>query len=155
MYFLFGVWAGMLGTSFSTLIRFELTQPGDFLLDFDYYLYKKISHLSTGMKQKISIARGLLHKPHLLILDEPTNGLDIIAAYYVREIIKKLKQTQTSIIISTHIITDIKMCDRLIVLNKGNLVYESNTMDVINNYNSLEDLFFDVTRYNKNVKMGM
>ncbi|MFB4474944.1 ABC transporter ATP-binding protein, partial [Oceanobacillus caeni] len=125
------------------------------LLDFDYYLYKKISHLSTGMKQKISIARGLLHKPHLLILDEPTNGLDIIAAYYVREIIKKLKQTQTSIIISTHIITDIKMCDRLIVLNKGNLVYESNTMDVINNYNSLEDLFFDVIRYNKNVKMGM
>lgn len=122
------------------------------LLDFNDYLHRKIGKLSTGMKQKISIARGLLHEPQLLILDEPTNGLDIIAAHYVREAIKTIKNTKTSIIISTHIITDIEMCDRLIVLNKGNLVYENITNEIMDKYKSLEELFFDVTRYRETQK---
>ncbi|MGR5969931.1 hypothetical protein ACT7C1_25415 [Bacillus paranthracis] len=61
--------------------------------------------------------------------------------------LKKIRNTKTSIVISTHIITDIKMCDRLIVLNKGNLVYENNTNEIMSKYTSLEELFFDVTSY--------
>lgn len=127
-------------------IQIRINELAD-LLDFKDYLHRKIGKLSTGMKQKISISRGLLHEPLLLILDEPTNGLDIIAAHYVREAIKKIRNTKTSIVISTHIITDIKMCDRLIVLNKGNLVYENNTNEIMSKYTSLEELFFDVTSY--------
>lgn len=121
------------------------------LLDFNDYLYRNIGKLSTGMKQKISIARGLLHEPELLILDEPTNGLDIIAAHYVRDIIKKIKNTKTSVVISTHIITDIDMCDRIIVLNQGSLVYENVTNEIKDKYKSLEDLFFDVTSYKETI----
>ncbi|MGR5969930.1 ATP-binding cassette domain-containing protein [Bacillus paranthracis] len=69
-------------------IQIRINELAD-LLDFKDYLHRKIGKLSTGMKQKISISRGLLHEPLLLILDEPTNGLDIIAAHYVREAIKK------------------------------------------------------------------
>lgn len=114
---------------------------------FEEFLHQKIKVLSTGTRQKVLIAKGLIHEPKILILDEPTNGLDILAAYFVRETISTLKSLGTSIIISTHIITDIELCDQIAVLNKGKLVYNNKFSEIKGKYSSIEQLFLEIDSF--------
>lgn len=82
----------------------------------------KISELSTGMKQKLSIAVSLIHDPNVVIFDEPTNGLDIITAKAVTNYLMKLKDEGKVIIVSTHIMSVAsKLCDRIGILIGGKL----------------------------------
>ena len=90
--------------------------------------YRRISTYSLGMKQLIKLAQGLAHGPKLLILDEPTNGLDPTARQRMIQLIKDIrKQGGTHLLISSHLLRDIdETCDEVLILNKGNIAAISN-----------------------------
>lgn len=85
---------------------------------------QKVSKYSLGMKQRAGLALSLLHSPKVLILDEPTNGLDPVGIKDLRSILKKLaKETGTAILVSSHILSEMElMCDKVAVINNGKLV---------------------------------
>ena len=104
----------------------------------------KVGELSTGMKQKVSLAVALVHDPEIIIFDEPTNGLDVITAKVVTDFLKELKEEGKTIIVSTHIFSLIeKICDRVGVIINGTMVKDGTLTDVCNG-NSLEDAFFEI-----------
>ncbi|MDI9510206.1 MAG: ATP-binding cassette domain-containing protein [Clostridiales bacterium] len=108
---------------------------------------KKIDELSSGMKQKASIAVSLVHDPEIVIFDEPTTGLDIVTARNVTDYLKLLRDKGKTVIISTHIMTEAeKLCDRIGIIIKGNLVLEGSLDEIIKetNSNDLEDAFFEL-----------
>ncbi|MBL7746972.1 MAG: gliding motility-associated ABC transporter ATP-binding subunit GldA [Chitinophagaceae bacterium] len=83
---------------------------------------KKIGQLSKGYKQRVGLAAALLHDPEVLILDEPTSGLDPNQIIEIREVIKKQGQNKT-VLFSSHILQEVEaICDRVIIINKGQLV---------------------------------
>ena len=83
---------------------------------------KKIGQLSKGYKQRVGLAAALVHDPEVLILDEPTSGLDPNQIVEIREVIKKLGQNKT-VLFSSHIMQEVEaICDRVIIINKGNIV---------------------------------
>lgn len=83
---------------------------------------KKIGQLSKGYKQRVGLAAALIHDPEVLILDEPTTGLDPNQIIEIREVIKKQGQNKT-VLFSSHILQEVEaICDRVIIINKGNIV---------------------------------
>ena len=83
---------------------------------------KKIGQLSKGYRQRVGLAAALLHDPEVLILDEPTTGLDPNQLRDIRDLIKEIGKSKT-ILLSTHIMQEVEaMCDRVIIINKGNIV---------------------------------
>ena len=83
-----------------------------------------IETLSKGFKRRVGIAQALIHNPKLLILDEPTDGLDPLQKFEVRKLIKKLSKTK-AIIISTHILDEVpEVCNKCIIINDGQKVFE-------------------------------
>jgi len=104
----------------------------------------KIGELSTGMKQKVSIAISLAHDPKVIIYDEPTNGLDVLTAKTVTDFLLELKKQGKCIIVSTHIFSLIeKVCDRVGIIINGKMVSEG-TLKQISGQKTLEDAFFDI-----------
>ena len=93
---------------------------------------KKVSEFSLGMKQRLGIARAIVTRPRLLILDEPINGLDPMGIRQIRELLVKLRDTNgTTILISSHIITEIEqIADEIGVLDKGRLLKEGSMKEV-------------------------
>jgi len=93
---------------------------------------KKIGQLSKGYKQRVGLAAALIHNPEVLILDEPTTGLDPNQIIEIREVIKKLGQNKT-ILFSSHILQEVEaICDRVVIINKGKLVADD-TLSVLRN----------------------
>lgn len=108
---------------------------------------KKIEELSTGMKQKASIAVSLVHDPKVVIFDEPTNGLDIVTARSVTDYLKVLREEGKLVIISTHILSDAeKLCDTIGIIIKGKKVIEGTLESILKETNTsdLEDAFFEL-----------
>ena len=104
----------------------------------------KIKDLSTGMKQKVSLAVSLCHSPSIIIFDEPTNGLDVMAAKEVEEFLIKMKDENHIILISTHIFSLVeKLCDEVGIIVKGKMILNT-TMDEIHKQGSVEDVFFNI-----------
>ena len=113
---------------------------------------KKIEELSTGMKQKAAIAVSLVHNPKVVIFDEPTSGLDIVTARSVTGYLKKLKEDEKLVIISTHIMTEAeKLCDRIGIIIGGKKVMEGTLEEILRTTgtNDLEDAFFELYRGNQ------
>jgi len=110
----------------------------------DKFCEVKVGELSTGMKQKVSIAVSLAHNPGVIVYDEPTNGLDIITAKIVTDFLLDLKSQGKCIIVSTHIFSLIeKVCDRVGIIIEGSMVADD-TLENICGVKTLEDVFFDI-----------
>jgi len=100
--------------------------------------------LSTGMKQKVSLAIAVVHNPDIIIFDEPTNGLDIIASKNVMEFLKEMKNDGKTIILSTHIFSIVEdICDRVGILLDGRMSIVLDVKEVLKK-STIEDEFFNV-----------
>jgi sodium transport system ATP-binding protein len=114
-------------------------------LQMQEFMNLPVNNFSTGMKQKISIARALVTDPQVLIFDEITNGLDIFAAKAVKDIIAQLRDSGKIILFSTHIMPDADdLCDDVAIVHKGNVVIEGARSKLLEEHkvDSLYDLFF-------------
>jgi len=103
------------------------------------------SKMSTGMKQKVSIARTIVHDPPVLIFDEPTSGLDVMVARSLRTVIQDLRTRQKTIIFSSHDMAEVhKLCDRVGIIHHGRLQAVGKPAELLMQYGQtdLEELFF-------------
>ncbi len=102
---------------------------------------------STGMKQKLNIARALIHDPSVIIFDEPTNGLDVLTAKSVTDFLKEMKSEGKTVIISTHILNVVeKLCNQTAIIDRGNIVATGTVKELMEKYNAtdFEDVFFSL-----------
>lgn len=110
----------------------------------DRFAEVKVGDLSTGMKQKVSIAISIIHDPSVIIFDEPTNGLDVLTAKTVTDFLEEMKAQGKSIIVSTHIFSLVeKLCDRVGVIIGGRMAAEG-SLEEVSCGRDLEDAFFDL-----------
>jgi sodium transport system ATP-binding protein len=92
-------------------------------LEITPYQHKRCGELSTGMKQKVSIARAIVHDPDVLILDEPTTGLDVLAGRHIVEFIRSARESGKCVLFSTHVMSEAeRLCDDLAVIHRGRIV---------------------------------
>lgn len=106
---------------------------------------KKISELSKGYKQRVGLAAALIHDPEVLVLDEPTTGLDPNQLAEIRQLIRSIGKEKT-ILLSTHIMQEVEaMCDRVIIINKGQLVTDRNLGEMIDSEEQLIEVEFDLS----------
>ena len=106
---------------------------------------KRIKELSKGFKQRVGLAAALIHNPEVLILDEPTTGLDPNQLIEIRNLIKEVGKEKT-VLLSTHIMQEVdKMCSRAILINKGKIVEDIMISDLKRNNIDLEDHFRKLT----------
>lgn len=104
----------------------------------------KVADLSTGMKQKVSLAISMVHDPEVIIFDEPTNGLDVLTAKVVTDFLLYLKDEGHTVIVSSHIFSLIeKVCDRVGVIVQGQM-RACGTLDEVRDGMTLEDRFFEI-----------
>ncbi|MGX5174603.1 ABC transporter ATP-binding protein [Aliikangiella sp. IMCC44653] len=90
------------------------------LLDIHSFADKKADSLSTGMKQRANIARTVIHRPEVIVLDEPTTGLDVISAKTIMEFIDSYRGGNVPVIFSTHHLHEVeRLCDRVVLINEG------------------------------------
>jgi sodium transport system ATP-binding protein len=132
--------------------------PGDVKQRVDYlierfgiskYASARVDKLSTGMKQKVSIARTVAHDPPLLIFDEPTVGLDVLNALEMQEVIKEFRAHGKTILFSTHIMSEAeKLCDRIAIIHAGRILACSNLEGLrqATGARYLEDIFIHYAR---------
>lgn len=93
------------------------------LVDLQHAIHKKVKTYSLGMRQRLGLAQAIIHKPPLLILDEPTNGLDPEGIYQFREFLNRLARQGTSVLVSSHLLSEMQlMCDRVAIIQQGKLV---------------------------------
>jgi ABC-2 type transport system ATP-binding protein len=106
---------------------------------------KKISQLSKGYKQRVGLAQAILHEPNLLILDEPTNGLDPNQIVEIRNVIKEIGKEKT-VILSTHIMQEVEaLCSRVILIHNGNIVQDTDIANFKGKFQNLEEAFSNYT----------
>lgn len=106
---------------------------------------KPIGKLSKGYRQRVGMAQALLHDPDVLILDEPTAGLDPNQIREVRKMIRELGQTKT-ILLSTHILQEVDaMCNRVLFINEGRLVFDGTPRDLATEHKDLDERFHALT----------
>jgi sodium transport system ATP-binding protein len=85
---------------------------------------KRIGKLSTGMKQKVSICRTMIHNPEVFVFDEPTSGLDVITAENIIQLIRNCKKEGKTVIFSSHIMSEVDLlCDDLAIIHKGKMLF--------------------------------
>ncbi|KMQ68807.1 multidrug ABC transporter ATPase [Chryseobacterium sp. FH2] len=106
---------------------------------------KKIGQLSKGYKQRVGLAQAIIHQPDLLILDEPTNGLDPNQIIEIRNVIKEIGQQKT-VLLSTHIMQEVEaLCSRVILIHKGNILQDCPIDEFKGRFGSLEEAFANYT----------
>jgi ABC-2 type transport system ATP-binding protein len=104
---------------------------------------KKIGQLSKGFRQRVGLASALLHDPEVLILDEPTTGLDPNQLIEIRTLIKNVGESKT-VLLSTHIMQEVEaICDRVIIINKGKIVLDKKLIDLKKNAQQIVEVEFD------------
>lgn len=105
------------------------------------------SKMSTGMRQKVSIARTIVHDPPVLIFDEPTSGLDVLVARAVLRAIQSFRAQGKCIVFSTHIMREVeKLCDRIAIIHRGRILATGSVQELEVEYAEpdMEELFFDL-----------
>jgi len=113
------------------------------------FQHGRVERLSSGMKQKVSIARTVVHDPPVLIFDEPTVGLDVINALEMQEVIRALRAEGKTIIFSTHIMSEAeKLCDEIAIVHRGRVLASGSLADhrAATGKHYLEDIFVHYVR---------
>ena len=113
-------------------------------LDMGALANRRTDGFSQGEKMKTAIARALIHDPQNVLLDEPTNGLDVIATRAMRELIRELRNAGKCVLFSSHIMQEVSaVCDRIVVLNRGRVVASGTPADLLqaSGRTTLEDAF--------------
>ena len=106
------------------------------LLDIDKFADKKADSLSTGMKQRANIARAVIHSPEVIVLDEPTTGLDVISAKTILDFIESYKEQKIPVIFSTHHLHEIeKLCSQVVMIDEGMTRFNGS----LNEFRALEE----------------
>lgn len=128
----------------------EIARRTDLLatsLDMHDFLDRRCETFSTGMKQKTSIARTLIHDPAVMIFDEPTHGLDVMAARRIVQFVRECGQRGKTVIYSTHVMSEVeKLCDRIGIIHNGKLLAEGTLAELRERYNEqdMEEIFVKV-----------
>jgi lipooligosaccharide transport system ATP-binding protein len=124
------------------LSRAEVRRRIDELLEFAQLTDRrtsKVEPLSGGMKRRLTIARGLINRPEMMLLDEPTTGLDPQARHVLWDRLYRLKRDGVTLIITTHYMDEAEqLCDRLVIMDKGRIVGEGSPLDLIRRYSPRE-----------------
>jgi sodium transport system ATP-binding protein len=116
------------------------------LLDMHDFQGKRIGKLSTGMKQKVSICRTMIHDPEVVVFDEPTSGLDVITAENIIKLIRDCKDQGKTVIFSSHIMSEVDLlCDDMAIIHKGKMLFDG-TMDEFKNQMEAENLTAEFIR---------
>lgn len=116
-------------------------------LQMEEFLDRRVSGFSRGMRQKVAIARTLIHDPQVILLDEPTTGLDVSAASVFRNLIRELRKAGKTILFSSHNMGEIeKLCDRVVIMHRGRLRYAGTVAELKQHYQSddLDAIFLKV-----------
>lgn len=117
------------------------------------YMDRRTGKFSRGMKQKVSIARSIVHSPQVMLFDEPSTGLDVSAARIIHEFILRCRQNGKTILLSSHSMNEVeKLCDRIVIIHKGKLVEQGSVNEIKNKYgmNNLEEIFISLIGGNRN-----
>ena len=114
------------------------------ILDLKSIADRRVGGFSHGERTKVALARALVHYPQNIILDEPTNGLDVMSTRAVRDVIRHLKAQNRSVVFSSHVMQEVSaLCDRIVVIARGQVVAEGTADDLISlsGKANLEDAF--------------
>ena len=119
-------------------------------LNLNNFLYKKTGELSSGQKNRVSLAKSLINKPQLLFLDEPTASLDPDVGDFVREYLEKYKnKNELTILLASHNMKEVeRLCDKIVMMKQGKIVDEGTCEELINKHGrvNLEDTFLKIAR---------
>ena len=117
------------------------------------YYYSPINQLSKGYRQRVGLAQAILHQPEILILDEPTEGLDPNQRVTMRNLIKSLGEQRT-IMLSTHVLQEVETtCSRIILINKGKLIAEGTIEDILESQNKNQSVEIEIIGENVESKL--
>jgi sodium transport system ATP-binding protein len=133
---LYGLQASLLKERMETLFE---------SLQMNHFRDMLVSKMSTGMKQKVSIARALVHDPPVLIFDEPTSGLDVLVQRAVLDQIARLRDAGKCILYSTHIMREVeKLCDRIAIVHQGKILTQGTLWELRRSHgeDDMEEIFF-------------
>ena len=119
----------------AVLTRFDMTS----------FANQRAESLSSGQKQKVAIARAIVHDPEVLMFDEPTSNLDVLASREIRGFMVESRERGKCVIFSTHVLHDAeRLCDRITILHEGSVVANGGTADVRGAHRDLEDAFLEL-----------
>ena len=113
-------------------------------LDMGDFINRRTEGFSQGQNVKVAIARAMVHEPQTVLLDEPSNGLDVMSTRALRDYIRKLKAAGHSVVLSTHIMQEVAaLCDRIVIIAKGEVAADGTTSELLerSGCDSLEDAF--------------
>ena len=113
-------------------------------LEMGEFIDKRVGKFSRGMKQKVAIARSIVHRPSVMLFDEPSTGLDVSATRLIQEFIRKCKAENKAIVFSSHSMREVeKLCDRVVIIHKGRVVEQGSIAALKAKYqkDDMEEIF--------------
>lgn len=115
-------------------------------LEMSEYIDRPVGKYSRGMKQKVSLARSIIHQPDVMLFDEPSTGLDVLSSKLIHDFILKCKKDNKAIVFSSHNMYETeKLCDRIIIIHKGKVIAKGTIEQLKKDYqkDNLEELFIE------------
>ena len=116
-------------------------------LDMSDFIDRRTEGFSQGQRVKVAIARAMVHQPQTVLMDEPTNGLDVMSTRALRKYIRSLKDSGQSVVLSTHIMQEVAaLCDRIVIIAKGKVAATGTVDELISRSGSdtIEDAFVQI-----------
>ena len=128
------------------VLRARIAEVGE-ALDLTHLFARRCEKLSTGERQRVAIARALVHDPPVLILDEPTAGLDVLASRFLRDYVRRARDAGKAILFSTHYLAEAELlCDRIGLLHRGRILAEGEPPGLKGAASSLEERFLELVQ---------
>ncbi len=119
-------------------------------LEMEDFLDRRCDKLSTGQKQRVSIARTILHRPPVLFFDEPTNGLDVLTARAIKQFIRRSRDEGRTVVFSTHIMSEVEaLCERIAIIYNGGLIALGTLQELreLSGKEAFEEVFLSLIGY--------